>query len=504
MAYLEGYNYDVFVSYAHGKLLTPYTRCLSDDLADEVNTRLGLKSPENQVKFWVDYGLERHRPLTGTLREAVQGSAILLLVMTDEWLDSPWCADEMGWFHEMVHSEISVGASRHVFEVRVKPLLREDRRPEFLRDERGEPLPGYEFYEAGKETTFNTFGWPEPTKKDREYWQRISFLADQIAKHLKARKAGGSMPPKPKPSPERSTRKPIVNFEPTTGSVYLAIGPIFDIGAERDELRALLEARNLTVIAPDMPESADQIPELAASAMLPCDAFVQIFGTLQGRDKPNQEDYVIAQFRKAQELGKPTIFCGSPSFDLSHVKDSSYKSFLENLNEVCPTEISDFVNLVQDRSREIISAPSKKRPIYILADLEDEDLEREVRHVIRSKGFLTMPVSRSDPKMKALGDSKLEPYFSVLNKCQGMLILSGRVKTSRPSWLDERVVDIEVEWLPNLERQPFPYAVVDRPPDPRADPSLLHVVRYDDGNWQRSLSDWLLHQGYRNGEQPIT
>jgi hypothetical protein len=139
MGYLSEFEHDIFVSYAHSDLLNDWSGRLIDDLRTLVAGGLRLRGAE-EVGVWWDYDLRGNQPLTRQLREKVEGAGVLLVLMSDWYLQSGWCQDERDWFVNAVQQR---GADR-VFVVRVC-ATDHDRWPKSFKDERGHPLVGYDF-----------------------------------------------------------------------------------------------------------------------------------------------------------------------------------------------------------------------------------------------------------------------------------------------------------------------------------------------------------------------
>src|ERR1700758_5156551 len=106
MPYLRGYQHDVFVSYAHGPktnfcttaendFLSEWSRRLVSDLTSAVAVKLGTKDPERRVDLWVDAVLQGNHPLNETIQQRVENSALLIVIMSRFYLDSPWCGREV-------------------------------------------------------------------------------------------------------------------------------------------------------------------------------------------------------------------------------------------------------------------------------------------------------------------------------------------------------------------------------------------------------------------------
>ena len=91
MSYVgEPFEYDVFVSYAHAEnetgaaMLRDWSKHVADRLRDRLATALNPDAkPSSAVQVFLDDRVLRSGdPLTGTLREKVQRSALLLILMS--------------------------------------------------------------------------------------------------------------------------------------------------------------------------------------------------------------------------------------------------------------------------------------------------------------------------------------------------------------------------------------------------------------------------------------
>src|SRR6516164_5977073 len=99
---------DVFVSYAHvdnqGDM--PWVTNLVRHLAEQLRPRLGSK----EVQLWRDdEALDGNHPYPPNIIEAVRRSATLLVVMSEGYLCSEWCARERNTFLSVARGFIDDG-----------------------------------------------------------------------------------------------------------------------------------------------------------------------------------------------------------------------------------------------------------------------------------------------------------------------------------------------------------------------------------------------------------
>ena len=96
MAYVLGYDHDVFVSYAHldNQGESAWVTTLVRHLETEVRQRLGA----TDLRVWIDRELDGNRPLTPEIMQAIRRSATILLIVSPSYIASEWCARERNAF----------------------------------------------------------------------------------------------------------------------------------------------------------------------------------------------------------------------------------------------------------------------------------------------------------------------------------------------------------------------------------------------------------------------
>jgi hypothetical protein len=319
MGYLQGYEHDVFISYAHGERhgavadrLTRWTQRLASDLADEIQISLKIKSADRRVSVWIDTRLQGNGGLTDTLKQTVERSAIFVPVMSPYYLQGQWCATEAAWFA----AAYKATAPERTFVVRALETDPSDWYPS-LKDAKGETLKGYQFYPPSTDhddVASRPFGWPEPLSTDQDYSAAVCRLASEIARQLRKIEGDG----KPSEAPPRR-------------NVYL--GYMHDTVEDRDDLRTKLEQAGYNVLPPIDEEPFDEtsLREDLASRLASCVALVLIaneFGGTWPRDEPG--GFIGLQMRCAEQIGLPCLTWLRAN-DFERVKRPAYRSFLETL-----------------------------------------------------------------------------------------------------------------------------------------------------------------------------
>ncbi len=148
MSYLTPhFDPDVFVSYSHGDPqggrapLRDWTRDLIDRLKDGLHS---LRTEFDNLDIWMDPEIDPTAHLTDSLKKKAGACGVLVIVMSERYLKSSWCKDELEWFKEQSDGRAAEGG--RVFVVRAQDTD-ESLWPEFLRDQRGHAMPGFSFYD---------------------------------------------------------------------------------------------------------------------------------------------------------------------------------------------------------------------------------------------------------------------------------------------------------------------------------------------------------------------
>jgi hypothetical protein len=178
VAYVEGFKHDVFVSYARvddQRLPTTPSGWVST-LLDALEIRLAQKlGRAEKLSVWRDIGLEGNAPVTDSILEALDQSALLLAVLSNGYLESRWCNDEQNRFL------VRAGArTRRLFVVHRMNVVRE-RQPAVFSDRVAYPF----WIQERKHEPELTLGEPEAKAHEDRYFHVLNKLAGEMAAELR-------------------------------------------------------------------------------------------------------------------------------------------------------------------------------------------------------------------------------------------------------------------------------------------------------------------------------
>jgi hypothetical protein len=274
MSFLNGYAHDIFVSYVHAPVLGEWTLRLREDLQKALNYVFNLREPGPVFDIWIDEVLRKNLPLTQELKKQVEGSALLLIVMSPSYLLSDWCGKEVSWFNESAKSRVAPSA--RIFCIHAKPTERTDW-PKPLHD-----LPGYTFFArpAGMMADLLLGEILDETDK-AAYKKALWNLADQIKQQIDglAREAEASAPEPP--------ITPVHQSAPRAAPAALVCLDVLCSAApggqtaEEQKLRGVLTSRKIKIFSPASlgvvqrdPLAANQYMQRLLKAKAACDGII--------------------------------------------------------------------------------------------------------------------------------------------------------------------------------------------------------------------------------------
>jgi hypothetical protein len=188
MAFLQPYfEYDTFVSYSHGAPVGAADSPLKHwtlDLIRRLETDIRAVDTEfDDLHIWRDEHIDPTVHLTDELRGKVTSSGILMIVMSPRYLASSWCKDELDWFKQQVEDRSR--EQGRVFVIRALPTP-ETTWPDFLRDSRGNALPGFQFHDKQDSMPY---GWHGAGTNRDAYVQELWRLQTALVRRLRELRA---------------------------------------------------------------------------------------------------------------------------------------------------------------------------------------------------------------------------------------------------------------------------------------------------------------------------
>lgn len=304
MGYVSAEYPDIFISYAHvddapdpGEdegWVTTLVRFLKNQLAKKLGR-------EDCYELWMDHQLPGNAVVTPEIDGKVKNSAVIVILLSQGYLKSPWCGREMILFlEEEVRRRRGTTSGLLVVEIdKVE-------RPQALAD-----LLGYRFWvEDTLRNRTRTLNLPRKVPTEDQYYQRLDDLARDLVAELNRRR------------PAEIHRDPASNVKPPPRSeplatVYLA-EVTEDLEDQRDEVKRYLIQAGYQVVPQSYYSRAPEVFRRDARKDLERSSLcVQLLSGLAGPKLADDQPSAVAiQWECAGTLNKPIMQWRSRDLDV--------------------------------------------------------------------------------------------------------------------------------------------------------------------------------------------
>jgi TIR domain len=422
MAYVPGYENDIFVSYAHvdNIPLSGISKGWVETFIDNLATKLAQKIGRTDLfKLWDDRLLAQNAPLTPEILDALKGSAILVLVLSPGYLKSPWCQREKNAFYDLLRSKNC--RSNSVFVVQRDRVARESC-PEEIRD-----LLGFRFWEErGKGKEPRIAGEPVPQPTDLLYWTELSDLAGKLSYALEQLRGSAPTPR----DLEAPAKRPKVFLAEVSDDLYKArkklLGALEQVGAE---------------VFPKSPYPLTTVEyEQALGRDLGgCSLFVQLLSDLPGRElHGSTKTIVTAQLELAKSLNKTILQWRDRELDLNEVEEDSQRQILEGPSVM----VISLEELQYEVLQKAFPKPPREPPplpttgdalVFVQSDAIDQALVKEICEVLeREKIGWVVPSETESPERVR------HEFEDLLLGCDALMLIYGQ---SPGGWVRQQLMN---------------------------------------------------------------
>ena len=362
---------------------------------------------------------------------ALNNAAILVTILTKEFVESGRCLDNVETFYKATESS----KINRVFKVLKTPLTLHEQPPR-LRD-----LIGYDMYqldtETGMEKEYSDFFSQEAEK---QYWMKLVDLAYDIHDALMILNEGDI----------KSEVKNIYKRK----SIYLAETG-HDISVQRNIIKRELQRHGYIVLPKNtLPTNVKDVEREAKRDLEECSLSIHLIGSAYGEipegadrsivDIQNQlaAETALAKKQSKQDFSRLIWI----SQNLKNASDKQ-KAFIDTIKrdteaqegaEILQNPLEDFKNIMRE---ELLEAQERVKPdesggksIYLVHDKIDEKEVKSFREVIEKSGFKVL--------MPAFEGELLEvrkQHIDNLKNFDGAIIFKGKVNDQ---WVRMKVLDL--------------------------------------------------------------
>jgi hypothetical protein len=444
-AFVPGFKHDVFVSYAHVDN-RKFGREVGwvEILVENLREALPQKLKRGQPDVWRDPRLSSHEPFAEEIREAVTQAATLLVVLSESYLTSDWCGQELALFLEAAKQ--TGGAKGRIF------LLRLDRLEPDSWPEPFHGLLGQKFFEQPTvDAPARTLGTPAADDPGQKlYFQRLDDLSGELGSKLLQMKQAADIEvavpnTQTSPGPQPGDGSPVVFLAETTP----------DLDDLRDNVRRYLNQANIRVLPDTYYERAPQAFRTALAADLDQSLlFVQLLGPYVGvktADLP--KGYEGLQLDVAEEKELAILRWHDPDLNVASAKDQA----LLTRAEIMVTAFEEF-------KREIVNAVKKRLAEQKVAALSGNGVEVLITANSRDEQATRMLFQALD--QQGVGYDTADETESILNMVDqypfhGLMIVYGQCEKE---WAKQQMRDYRQILLRKKHRAPV-CALYLGPPD---------------------------------------
>jgi hypothetical protein len=311
-AFLPEFSHDIFVSYAHVDNLPPWPGSKAKGWVDrfdgQLQTALWQKLGEC-ANVWIDRtDLKKSDKISPTISSAVDGSALFLVLISNRYLISESCQEEVAWIQKHVDRR-----SARVLPVLLYNIPNEER-PSICRD-----MPGFPFYRDGP-----GHGQPiDPAKQAGPFTRALDKLADELVEHL--RKLRSVAPPTVAPSPVLA---PYRAFLTATPGMRLR---------QKTRLRQALLTEGIDVLEETVPPPYEVSKHDAAMKRIlsTVDLAIHLIDEQAGPQLEGADDrcFPEEQCRLAWEQDRRQLVVLPGFLNLKSVEEPSHRIFLDKLQQ---------------------------------------------------------------------------------------------------------------------------------------------------------------------------
>ncbi|MGE3472085.1 MAG: toll/interleukin-1 receptor domain-containing protein, partial [Vicinamibacterales bacterium] len=162
------FSNDLFISYSHGGddgtgqgFLQPWSARFARELDRELRVDPAFR---DSLRIFLDSdsrperGVDPMEPLTQQLRRQIEESAVLVVLMSPDYLKSTWCAVERDWW--FAKSAHGLPTDDRVAVVNIMPTEKEGWPAAFV-DGQGAQVPGFRFFAERGQGLSRPLGWPD-------------------------------------------------------------------------------------------------------------------------------------------------------------------------------------------------------------------------------------------------------------------------------------------------------------------------------------------------------
>ncbi len=241
-----GHEYDVFVSYAHADNEIPENSLAKSGWVTTLAQNLNTAPNVYKKKLFIDHQLKPADVFSEELLTKVENSKLLVLLLSQNYIDSLWCGKELDHF---VHTHANdPDKPADVFVVELFPYETFTQVPVNIQNLRKRLIHAKFWHQPADSASPVLAGYPTPMESglEKHYWRVLNELQVAVDSRLRAMKAMSSNTAQTS-SPNTGTTPGQRRAASSIGTVLLA-DVTDDLEAQRNAVKAALEPEGVAVV----------------------------------------------------------------------------------------------------------------------------------------------------------------------------------------------------------------------------------------------------------------
>jgi TIR domain len=313
MAYLPGFEHDIFISYSHVDDQDGWVEVFQKQLEMALSRRLGRM---DAARVWRDRRrLQGNHLFDQTIQNAIDSSALFVALTSKGYLESDYCRKELRWFREKNTNALSVGDRSRMLNVLLANIHYSGWPEEF------NGASGQVFHDAERD---DEFGYPSNVN-DRRFTTQMRQLCEAIYATLEEFKKMIDKPAPPAPPSEAG------------GGFTVFLADTADsLSALRSRVRSELRQQGVNLTAPiPPPYDSARHDERVIAELGRANLSVHLLNEWPGReiDGAANKTYPQRQAELGLQQAKSQLIWVPQSLDIQTIEDQAHRDFLRELEE---------------------------------------------------------------------------------------------------------------------------------------------------------------------------
>jgi TIR domain len=429
MAFISGFEFDIFVSYSHVDNLSVEGERWVEKFHDRLQVELFRREGSSDIRIWRDGELDGNQKFDRTLQTKLEKSAVLLCLNSPGYQKSDYCTRERDWFDSAHKKQLLVGDRSRIFNVLLFDLPHANWPSAFQGDS------GFPFFQVDRP---ETEGFPLEIRGD-VFAERLHALARAMISTLHAMRDAKLTPP---------SAGPAAAPEPTVKRTRLFFAKVSDsLAVRKKRVMAELAAEGFEVLdAAPPPFENPAHDEAVEQRIKQMDLAIHLLDGFPGGQIPGEaKGYIQRQAEIGRSAKTPQLIWVPKDLaledqpDQDEPEEQAYRAFLRELESGsrsaeydfirgAPSEITHEIRNRLDRRKPPPPVVASRRSVLLDFHPKDEPYFYNVYQYLNDHGI--------DAKLNRAADD-VSRFESQLETVSALIVFFGDVARD---WVLERVM----------------------------------------------------------------